>query len=208
MGGGTLVQRLQALQFQMDVVEIDRRIHEVAVGYFGLDPNLFVHIDDARHFVRINDNSYDLVIYDVFKGEEAPAHILTLESVNETKAILDPEGMIIINFYGYLEGSLGLLTRSVAKTLTHAGFQVELFATPGDPDHRNVVMVAWTQSGPRPHAREIPPERQILLDYHPQPLQQIDLKNAYVLTDERPQLQLFAEAAMQWRRLYNAYFFK
>jgi hypothetical protein len=142
----------------------------------------------------------------VFKGEEAPSHVLTLESLNEAKAILRPDGMIIINFYGYLEGSLGLLTRSIGNTLNHAGFQCELYATPGDADHRNVVMVGWPQHAQSPLQRQVLADREVGLDYEPVSLKNITLDDAYVLTDERPRLQLYGRAAMQWRRLYNTYF--
>lgn len=50
LGGGTLVKQLNRLGFEVDVVEIDRRIWEVSVDYFGLDPTAAdIHIDDARH---------------------------------------------------------------------------------------------------------------------------------------------------------------
>ncbi|MBP8240171.1 MAG: fused MFS/spermidine synthase [Saprospiraceae bacterium] len=205
MGGGTLVRRLDSLHLDLDVVEIDKRISEAAVDYFGLGKGYNIIIDDARHVVRTAVKSYDLIIYDAFKGESAPEHVLTQEGIEEARKAMAPGGVIFINFYGYLDGDLGLLTRSVAKTLQSSGLQVQLFATPGEPDQRNIVLAAWPQGAPSPLDREVSPGRRLPLSYHPQPLPEPDWRHALVLTDERPQLHLFARAAMQWRLLFNKY---
>ena len=206
MGGGTLVRRLDSLGFDLDIVEIDKRIRDAAVDYFGLGREYNFVIDDARHFVRTAENPYEVIIYDVFKGESAPEHVLTLEAIEEAKKVLAPEGLILVNFYGYLDGNLGLLTRSVAKTLQNSGLEVQLYATPGTPDQRNIVMAAWRTGGTSPLEREVPAERRPALTYRPEPVPVTDWSDALVLTDEKPQLKLFAGAAMQWRRLYNEYF--
>jgi spermidine synthase len=206
MGGGTLVRRLDSLQFEQDIVEIDKRIKDVAIEYFGLGEGYNIAIDDARHFVRIAETPYSIIIYDVFKGESAPEHVLTQEGLEEAKKVLVPDGLVLINFYGYLDGSLGLLTRSIAKTLQSSGFDFQLYATPGPPDQRNIVLAAWRQDSPSPLERETAPNRRPALSYEPIPMPHPDMADALVLTDEKPQLKLFASAAMQWRRLYNAYF--
>lgn len=206
MGGGTLVRRLDSLQFEQDIVEIDRRIETVAKAYFGLGEGYNIVIDDARHFVRTAQGPYQVIIYDVFKGESAPEHVLTQEGLEEAKSVLSPDGLILINFYGYLDGPLGLLTRSIAKTLKSSGFDFQLYATPGTPDQRNIVLAAWRQGMPTPIEAEIATERRTPLSYVPIPMPSPDLSDALVLTDHKPQLRLFASAAMQWRRLYNDYF--
>lgn len=208
MGGGTVARRLQELDMQMDIVEIDQRMIELAQTWFDLDRSLDVYIDDARHFVKVSHSTYDIIIYDVFKGEEAPGHILTRESLEETKTILAEDGMLLVNFYGYLEGSLGLLTRSVYKTMLQAGFDCALFTTPGSPDQRNVILVAWGKGRTNPLTQEYATEPLQDNGANPISLSQADIASAFILTDERPQVQLFAQAAMQWRRLYNAYFLK
>lgn len=207
MGGGTLVRRLDSLGYELDVVEIDRRIQEVAVDYFSLHPEQEVIIDDARHFVRTATDDYRLIVYDVFKGESAPEHVLTLEAIAETREILRTDGMLIINFYGYLEGKLGRVTRSIVKTL-HAGeFATRVYVTPGAPDSRNTLVVAWPRKVDSPlKNNELAPEYQRLP--RPSLVPMTNLDDAVVLTDERPRLDLFADAAMQWRRLYNEYLVK
>lgn len=203
MGAGTLVNRLEPLDFALQVVELDSRIRDVAVTYFGLSPIQDVAVDDARHFVRVSRDTFDVIIYDVFKGEEAPVHVLTTEALAEARDVLAPGGMIILNFYGYLDGTLGMITRSVVRTLEHAGFRVQLYATPGRPDERNIVMVARATDGLVDPAMA---DRRLPLAYEPEMLHIPEDADFVVLTDEKPQLRLFASAALQWRKLYNAYF--
>lgn len=207
MGGGTLVRRLDSLQFDLDVVEIDQRIRDLATTHFGLSSGYRIHIDDARHFVRTTSKKYALIVYDVFKGEAAPEHVLTLESMQETEEILGEGGLILINFYGYLEGDLGLVTRSVAKTAGAAGFEVRIHATPGAPDNRNVILAAWPDGQPSPLDAPVAQPR-FVLDDAPREMGDLDLSEGVVLTDKQPRMDIFARAAMQWRRLYNDFLVK
>ncbi len=209
MGGGTVVRRLDAIGLELDIVELDHRIRDVAIDYFNLFPAFNIYIDDARHFVRVSKKTYDIIIYDVFKGEEAPVHVLTQEGLREAQSVLAPDGLVMINFYGYLDGDLGLLTRSIVKTLKHTGFECRLFATPGDPDHRNILLTAWLEGSSPPIEKTVYQDRLGSEPfYRPDPLPMPALEDAVVLTDERPQLQIFARAAMQWRRLFSDYFMR
>lgn len=198
MGGGTLVRRLQEKGLDLEVVEIDARIAEVAHRYFGMDSEVPIHIDDARHFIKVAKHNYDIIIFDVFKGETAPEHVLTLEGLKDAERVLSPGGIILVNFYGFLEGDMGMLTRSFYKTFLRAGFLVDLFATPGPPDARNVILVGRRKG----EADVLSPSKYEGIV----PLTEVDTSRAVVMTDERPRLRLFARAAMQWRRLYNDFF--
>ena len=101
LGGGTIVKQLNRLGFEVDVVEIDRRIWEVSVDYFNLDPGTNVVIDDARHYIRTTDKTYDIVIFDTFLGESVPEHLLTMEGIADARSVLNPGGTIMANFYGF-----------------------------------------------------------------------------------------------------------
>jgi spermidine synthase len=60
---------------------------------------------------------YDIVIFDTFLSEAISEHLVTIEGFEDTKKILNSGGMIMINFYGYLKGDLGIAARFVYKTL-------------------------------------------------------------------------------------------
>ena len=201
MGGGTLVKRLLDQGYQVDAVEIDSRLKTVASQFFKLPAQTTVYLDDARHFIKTTGNIYDVVIYDVFRGESAPEHVLTLESLNETKDNLKADGLLLINFYGYWTGSRGAIGRSVFKTLLQAGFQTELLATSGTEDERNLVFVSkMNQQTPLPGKQENYFSAQSI-EVLPS-----DTAQALILTDSHPQLQLYGRASAQWRNLYNDFY--
>jgi hypothetical protein len=145
MGGGTLVGRLLDRGLSADVVEIDGRMKDIAVRFFGLPPEQEVIVDDARHFVKVAKEKYSVIIYDTFISESAPEHVLTLEGLDDARRCLEDDGVLLINFYGYLEGPRGAVTRSVYKTLQEAGFHAELFTTPGAEQDRNILLVGSLQ---------------------------------------------------------------
>ena len=142
LGGGTLVKQFDRLGFHTDVVEIDKRIRDVSIEYFNLDPNTNVIIDDARHYIKTTKKKYDIVIFDTFLSESVPEHLLTLEGFADAKKCLKPNGMIMSNFYGFTDGKSGKAARSVYKTLLQSGFKARLMATPGNQDSRNLIFIA------------------------------------------------------------------
>ncbi|MBK6902725.1 MAG: fused MFS/spermidine synthase [Saprospirales bacterium] len=192
MGGGTLVGRLRDLDLDLEVVEIDARMKEIAVRYFGLPARQKVVIDDARHFLRTTHNIYEVIIFDTFISESAPEHILTVEGLLDAKARLSEDGILIINFYGYLEGDRGAITRCLYKTLQQAGFQIGLFTTPGPEQERNLLLIGSREKKEWPG----------LPDYFI-PSAFVDTSAAKVLTDQAPQLEMYARASADWRKLYN-----
>lgn len=211
LGGGTLVKQLDRLGFETDVVEIDKRIWDVSVDYFNLNPKTNVIIDDARHHVRITDKKYDIVIFDTFLSEAVPEHLVTLEGFEDTKKILNPGGMIMINFYGYVQGELGKAARSVYKTLESSGFNTDILATPGNEATRNLIFLASESEKDFSNT-----------NYNEQNFEKIDdlyqhfidprtmnLNDAKILSDKKPQLaKLYTKAAREWKKNYNKYYKK
>ena len=141
LGGGTIVKQLQKLDFNFDVVELDERIYKLAVKYFHVDPNISVYTDDARHYIKTASEKYDVIIFDTFLSESAPEHLLTVESLQEAKSILKPNGLILTNFYGFISGEKGRAARSVVKTFHEAGFATSVIATPGNEENRNLLIL-------------------------------------------------------------------
>lgn len=211
LGGGTLVKQLDRLGFETDVVEIDKRIWEVSVDHFNLRPSTNVIIDDARHYVRITDKKYDIVIFDTFLSEAVPEHLVTLEGFSDTKKILNEGGMVMINFYGYVKGDLGRAARSVYKTLETSGFKTDILATPGNEATRNLIFLASMEEKDfsntnyqEPNFEKIENIYDHFVDYR-----EIDLTDAHILSDKKPRLaKLYTQAAREWKKNYNAYYRK
>lgn len=184
LGGGVLANQLIEKGFEVDAVEFDERAVEIAHTFFDLHPKVVVTIDDARHYLNRCKKKYDIIIFDVFKGEENPNHILTTESLQKTAAILDTNGLIVLNGNGYLRGSAGKGMRSICKTFLRSGFYVETQTTGPDEAYRNAVFFA---------------------SRHPDPLPEVNLDtaDAVVLRDDFPVLDILnKEANRAWRKGY------
>lgn len=191
LGGGCVANELIQKGYRVDAVEFDPRVTELAKEFFGLNKQVITIEDDARHYLNRCQKKYKLIIVDIFKAEENPAHIITMESLQRFHALLEDNGTIVLNGYGFWKGERGLGVRSLAKTLINAGFSVAKQATAEREEEGNLLLLikrscdelVWNQ----PHST---------INY-------FDLEDAYVLTDERPMLEhLNLMAVKEWRSSY------
>ncbi|HLC83128.1 MAG TPA: fused MFS/spermidine synthase [Bacteroidia bacterium] len=186
LGGGSVAKKLIEKGFEVDVCELDQRIADVAKKYFYLSPKVNIKVDDGRHFIRTCTKKYDIIVLDMFKGEDPPNHVFTEESLTALKEMLNPNGIIFVNSLGYFEGSIGKSMRSVYKTFQAAGFNVRALSTDPDPDQRNILFYA-SKGEIKSHPDFIDEKK-------------MDLNDAVVLKDEYPVLDILnAEAAQRWR---------
>ncbi len=186
LGGGSIAKKLSEKGFAVDVCELDQRIADVARNYFYLSQKVNITVDDGRHFIRTCSKKYDVIVLDMFRGEDPPNHVFTQESLGELKNMLNPGGIVFVNSLGYFEGNIGKSMRSVYKTLKMVGFQVKALTTDPNPDQRNILFYA--------SLGEIKPQKDFIDE------RKIDLNDAVVLKDEYPVLDILnAEAAKRWR---------
>lgn len=212
LGGGSIAMELKKMGFSVDAVELDRRVPELAGKYFGLDADgINVFIDDGRHFIRTTDKKYDLLIIDVLNGEVQPHHMFTMESFEEMKRVLAPDGLIIINNQGFLYGEHGLGARSVYKTLEESGFKVKYYFA-GDAEHSGDIHFI---ASPVDFTIFFDPSEKINdccinypVDYHALVISiemiaagnKPDLSDAVTLTDDKPALvSLYNFSNEEWR---------
>ncbi len=188
LGGGSVAKKLTEKDFSVDVCELDTRIVDVAKKYFCLSDNVNITVDDARHYIKTCNKKYDVIVFDLFKGEDPPNHVFTEESLEETKKLLNSNGIIFVNSLGYIDGKIGKSMRSIYKTFLADGFNVNVLSTDPNPDVRNLLFYA-SLGKIKPHPDFIPQNK-------------IDMNDAVVLKDEYPVLDLLnAEAAKRWRML-------
>ncbi len=194
MGGGTILKQLKKDGFSVDVVEIDARMETVAHQFFGVSNNNNIIIDDARHYIRTSPRKYDAIIYDLYNSETPPIHLMTKEAFSEINGLLNKDGILAINFYGFTEGSRGKAARSIYKTLQSEGFSIQLLATEGQEQYRNLLFLC-SPGTLSPSLKE----KDIKITAN-----NLDLDDAVILTDEKPELEhLYLEAAINWRTNYN-----
>lgn len=206
LGGGTVANYLtNYVDANVDAVEFDERIISIAKKYFSLNTKTNLIADDARHYINACKKKYDIVIFDVFKGEVPPHYVLSKESLAKVKTLLNPNGFIIINFNGFIDGEVGYPARCVYATLKDAGLNIEILPTPEAENDRNILMVASSNSINlnNPAIKISVKNKELDLTKIALNKNNIDLKNVEVITDDKPFLE-FAnlKAANIWRKSY------
>ncbi len=106
LGGGTLPTALHELlpDAQIDTVEIDPAVVKVAQTYFDYrpGPRQRIHVEDGRAFVQAAlraGRTYDMVMLDAFDVDYIPAHLLTVEFLQEVSQVLAPGGLVVANSF-------------------------------------------------------------------------------------------------------------
>ncbi|MBI2967751.1 MAG: fused MFS/spermidine synthase [Bacteroidetes bacterium] len=122
-GGGSIATELCRMNMKVDAVEIDGRMLDISKNYFHFrDTALRFIADDGRHYIRTTDKKYDLIVFDVLNGEVQPSYMFTVESFNEMKNLLNPGGMILIEFQElFMNGEL-FVYKSISNTMEASGF--------------------------------------------------------------------------------------
>jgi hypothetical protein len=98
-------------------VEIDPAVARLAREYFSFSTQGDVFVEDARTFLRLTGRRYDLIVHDTFTGGTTPEHLLSLEVVQRIHQLLNPGGVLALNFVGYQTGPAAEASWAVARTV-------------------------------------------------------------------------------------------
>ncbi len=212
LGGGTLYKQFTRQGYNVDAVELDERIKDVAVKYFGINPDINVFVDDARHFIKTSEKKYDIILFDIFTSETPPAHVLTVECFQEVKKIMKPGGMVMINFSGFINGKTGRASRSVYKTLVESGFKTKMLVTHlTDEAHRNLIFLASESHLDFTNTNYTEPGMPQIdnLEKHFLNPDDIDFSSAIILKDDGAAFEkMYIDAALQWKKSWNKFYTK
>ncbi len=120
MGGGTTVRAYRRFYpgARVSAVEIDPVIVRVAHEFMGVarGPDLDVHVEDARPFLKRGKSAFDVIEVDLFAGGPyAPFYCLTREFFEAVRARLEPSGLVSMNVYA--PGGDRTLAEAVVATL-------------------------------------------------------------------------------------------
>lgn len=191
LGGGPVANLLEEKNYRTDGVEFDPRVILAAQKYFYLNPSVQTYCEDARYFVNHCDSIYDLLVVDVFRGEEQPSHVLTRESLLKLKQNLDDSAWILINWHGFIQGEMGKGTVILYNTLAKAGFYVKICSHSKDEHHRNLLFVASQKP----------------LAHLPFELSELPDSTTLINSDDSPLLEKYnAKANKAWRLSYLRYY--
>ena len=207
LGGGSLARSLSGiLGFELTTVELDERMSLLGKQYFGLQHDINPIIDDARHYLESTKDTFDIIIIDVFKGEVPPAHVLSKECFERIKTRLAEDGLLLINFNGFLDGEEGRAGRSLYNTLVDAGLQVKILPTYEPPKYRNCIYVCPMSKYRSENIRYPLMQNDGALDLATAYLQEdaVQFTEAPVFYDDRPLLEHFNVASARiWREEYK-----
>jgi spermidine synthase len=155
LGGGafTFVQDFlrENAQAQLDVVELDPRLEEIARQYFGLasDPRLTVIAADARPYLNRCTKTYDVIYLDAFGSRAMVPHYLTTqETVRRICSLLNPDGVALMNLMSTLDGPRSRFFHAELATYRSVFPRVEVFpvATSAGDVPQNLILVGFKNS--------------------------------------------------------------
>ncbi len=155
VGGGayTLPNKVleTLLNVDIDVVEIDPILHEMAVKYFTLNQSSRLHIydEDGRTFFKKRKKQYDVVFLDVLSSlSNVPDHLTTQEAFSEIKSILKEDGVVVFAMMGALEGKYSHFPKDEYKTLAFVFPHVQWVSVSSTKKDvlQNILLVASNSS--------------------------------------------------------------
>ena len=121
LGAGELVERLKDMNYEMEAVEIDVHVANMAVKHFGLEisPDR-LHIMDGRVFLARGEKLFDYIILDAFSAEQVAGHLLSMEALLLAKGRLQRDGILAINLTSQPGGDdLASLQQTLKRVYPH-----------------------------------------------------------------------------------------
>ena len=102
IAGGSVIKTLvNEIDFKGEItgVEIDPEIISLANKYFKLNEiqNLTIIIEDANQFVQKTNQSFELIIIDIFQDNSMPEFLFETVFIKNTKSLLIPGGYLLFN---------------------------------------------------------------------------------------------------------------
>lgn len=143
LGGGSMVHFLRHYdpKVQVDVVEIDPVMVQIARDYFGVknEGNVKIITGDGIDYLRKTETRYDVIYMDAFLKPSretdttgAPLRLKTAQFYKEIQSKLKPEGLVVINLNSHAN------IRGDVETVRETFPQTYVFQA---PDVFNLVVV-------------------------------------------------------------------
>lgn len=145
LGMGACPKLLKERGVLVDVVEIDPSIVSAARRHFGYTEGRgTLYLGDARRFVETTSNTYDYILLDAYTSERLPYHLLSKEAFGSIAKTLNPNGILAINFHGFVDPAKARASYSIYKTLKKVFKNVVAFEVQqwNNGEMRNLVFFA------------------------------------------------------------------
>lgn len=177
---------------EMDVVEIDPGLTDLARTYFNLQeyPRLRIFYEDGRTFLNRTRTTYNAVFIDAFKSLSPPFELTTRETVQSLYRLLDENGAVLMNVISAIQSDKGMFLRALYATYRSVFPQVYLFPVKSPKDGmraQNIIIVALKSSAP-PAFNDPDPEQNEYLAHRWTGEVPLDVP---ILTDERAPVEYY-----------------
>jgi spermidine synthase len=180
---------------RIDAVEIDGELTEIGKRWLGLRerPELTLHTQDARPFLRGTDRRFDAIFVDAYRQPYIPFYLVTREFFALARERLAPGGVVVVNV-GHPEGSRRL--EQVLSATLRADF-AHVARDPVEPT--NTLLLAsdapLEPSGLLAAGARLPPELTALADAAARRLAPA-LPGGSVYTDDRAPVEWLVDASI------------
>lgn len=102
-GSGKLLRDWDREDLSFDIVDINPETFQAARDYSGIEFDSARHslfVEDARAYLRKNEDQYDFVVVDTFSGFSPPEHLFTREFYQLLASRLKAGGGVILHMLG------------------------------------------------------------------------------------------------------------
>lgn len=93
---------------QVEGVEIDGKITDLAETYFHLPQDVTVTTYDGRAFLGVNDRKYDVIFVDAYQDITIPFQMSTVEFFMQVQRHLTEDGVMVVNLNMWEEKEEGI----------------------------------------------------------------------------------------------------
>ena len=125
-------------------VEIDPFVASISDEFFGKIKGKTI-IQDGRAFVELAPpSSYDIVIVDAYNALSVPPQLTTREFFDRVKQILKPNGKLIVNYIGIIQGPQAKAYHAMAATISSVFTDTRVLFVYGEkfPSAQNILFFA------------------------------------------------------------------
>jgi len=131
-GGGLITYEiLKNYDGSISVVDIDENIFNFGEEHLGFtdQPQVNKIVADGRAFLQNSTDRYDAILMDVISGTGTVSHLYTREMFELVQSKLRPDGILVVNSFGFTKGSGIEIIKSIKKTMANVFSDVAVAST-------------------------------------------------------------------------------
>jgi len=155
------VERIVACELSPHVVTAAKKyMPEAMTGGVFTDPRAKVRVEDGRHYLRVTDQTFDMINADLFLPYRRGAGSLySLDHYQAARDRLAPGGVYVqwLPLFQLTESEFGI----IARTMLEAFGQVTMWRNHFTPGHESIALIGQVEPAPIPAAA--PLEREAML---------------------------------------------